>query len=226
MAQSFKKVTYEKPREKLARLGVEGLKEEELVALILRTGYSGKNVMALASEISRKYPGRKILEMPYSELSALKGMGNSRAAAILAGFELAKRALVQSKRVQITNPQDALSQVDEIRYRRKENFVALYINARNELICKEFISIGTLDASIAHPREVFSPAILCSAFGVILSHNHPSGSATPSDYDRKMTRQLVEAGKILGIEVLDHIIVTPEDFYSFRENGDILGPGN
>jgi DNA repair protein RadC len=219
MAKTFKEDDREKPREKLQRLGTEGLKNEELLALILRTGYKGKDVMQVAGDVCRKFPGKELFEKSFKDLSAVKGVGRSRAAAILAGFELSKRVLEKSRRVQVANPRDALAQFNEIRDRRKEHFVAVYLNARNEMICKEFISIGILDASLVHPREVFAPALEHNACGVIFAHNHPSGNASPSDDDRKLTKRLIEAGKILGIEVLDHLVVTRDDFYSFKEDG-------
>lgn len=208
----------EQPREKLSRLGPEGLKNSELLALLLRTGYKGKNVFMLADSILKKYSERTLLEMPYSELSKIKGIGKSKAASIIAGYELSKRIQNNKARAVVSTPQDVLNLVNEIRNRKKEHFVALYLNARNELVHKEIISIGILDASIVHPREVFAPAIEKRASSIILIHNHPSGNNSPSDNDCDLTRRLVESGKILGIEILDHIIVTENDYYSMKEN--------
>ena len=109
--------------------------------------------------------------------------------------------------------------MQEIISRKKEHFVALYLNARNELLRREFISIGILDASIVHPREVFGPAIKHCAASIILVHNHPSGNTNPSEDDRNLTKKLIDSGEILGIEVLDHIIVSSNDYFSFKDNG-------
>jgi len=208
----------ELPREKLERLGPEGLKNNELLALLLRTGYKGKNVHLLADGILKKYSEKTLFEMPYSQLSKIKGIGKSKAASIIAGYELSRRIQNNKARSSITTPQDVLNIVDEIRTRKKEHFVAIYLNARNEMIHKEIISVGILDASIVHPREVFAPAIEKRASSIILIHNHPSGNVSPSDNDCDLTKRLIESGKILGIEVLDHIIVTENDYYSMKEN--------
>lgn len=121
----------------------------------------------------------------------------------------------------ISSPQDVVTQVSEIRDLKKEHFVALYLNARNKLIYKEIVSIGTLTASLVHPREVFEPATTHFAAGIIIVHNHPSGDSEPSDYDISITKRLVEAGNLLGIDIIDHIIVTSSDFLSLKELGII-----
>ena len=209
----------EQPREKLARLGPEGLKNSELLALLLRTGYKGKNVFTLAENLLQKYPKSELFEMPYKNLSKIKGIGKSRAAVIVAGCELSRRLFNKSTHLQIIKPLDVVAQVQEIISRKKEHFVAIYLNARNELLRREFISIGILDASIVHPREVFGPAIEHCAASIILVHNHPSGNTNPSEDDRNLTKKLIDSGEILGIEVLDHIIVSSNDYFSFKDNG-------
>ncbi|OGS20814.1 MAG: hypothetical protein A3J83_07820 [Elusimicrobia bacterium RIFOXYA2_FULL_40_6] len=208
----------EKPREKLTRLGAQGLKDKELLALLLRTGYKGKNVAVLADEIIGKYPLIELLKLTFEELSALKGVGKSKAAGIIAGHELAKRSTDKTDKIIISKPQDVLIQLHDIRTKQKEHFVVLYLNARNELLHKEFISIGILNASIVHPREVFAPAIERLASSIIVAHNHPSGDTTPSEDDRKLTKRLIESGKLLGIEVLDHVIVSEREHFSFTSN--------
>lgn len=212
----------ERPREKLSRLGPEGLKDKELLALLLRTGFKGKNVSVLADEILAKFPLNELLKLSYKELSNIKGVGKSKAAGIIAGYELAKRSISKSDCVIISKPQDVLNQIHDIRTKQKEHFVVLYMNARNELIHKEFISMGILNASIVHPREVFAPAIKHLSSSIILTHNHPSGDTTPSDDDCKLTKRLIEAGKLLGIEVLDHIIVSEKEHFSFSSSKNSL----
>ncbi|MBU2567777.1 MAG: DNA repair protein RadC [Elusimicrobia bacterium] len=211
----------ERPREKLERLGPAGLQNAELLALLLRTGYKGRGVEPLSQYLFKKYPEKSLFEMSYSHLSKIKGLGRSKAATILAGYELAKRLMNNSNRIVISNPKESIAQINEIRARKKEHFVALYLNARNELLHREFISIGILDASLVHPREVFAPALEHRACSIVLSHNHPSGNANPSNDDRELTSRLIESGKILGIEIVDHIVVTENDYYSFKEN-DII----
>jgi len=208
----------EKPREKIIRFGPDGLKNHELLALILKTGYKGKPVFELAKELLEKYPD--LIELPYRELVKIKGIGTTKSAAIVAARELVNRtASAKSNRLsKITNPADILPYVAEIRDRKKECFVVLYLNARNEVINKEFVSIGTLDTSIVHPREVFSPAVEKRAAYVILTHNHPSGDCNPSENDRQITKKLVKCGDILGIEIMDHVIMAKNNYYSFKEN--------
>jgi DNA repair protein RadC len=211
----------EKPRERLARFGVEGLKNDELLALILKTGYKGKPVFDLAKELISKHAG--LIDMTYKELSSMKGIGPTKAAVIVAAKELVMRHFQQSSIVpRITGPMEVIAQVNEIRDRQKENFVVIYLNARNELLRKEFVSIGTLNLSIVHPREVFGPAIEHHAMSLILTHNHPSGDPAPSANDKDITVKLVRAGDILGIEVVDHVIITKTGYYSFKEQNPAL----
>lgn len=208
----------EKPREKLKRLGVEGLKDEELLALILRTGYKGKNAMGIAKNLLDKYKTKSFIDITYSDLRKIKGIGEAKAAEIVAAIEFAKRCL-KKPIGRIKSAEDIIPYVIELRDRKKENFVVLYLNAKNVVIWKEYISIGTLDTSVIHPRDVFAPAIEKKANSLIIVHNHPSGDATSSEDDKNLTKILVKAGEILGIEVLDHIIVTKESFFSFKEEG-------
>jgi len=200
---------HERPREKLIEKGATALKDKELLAILLGTGREGKNVIEVAAEILSKHEMKKLLALSFSEMSKIKGIGPAKATALLAAFELTKRALeVEDNNLPtINNAKDAMAQLQELRTAKKEHFVVLYLNARNQLICKETISIGTLNASLVHPREVFKPAIEHLAASVILAHNHPSGEAEASQADEKTTARLREAGKLLGIEVKDHIII-------------------
>jgi DNA repair protein RadC len=200
----------ERPREKLVVKGSQALKKGELLAILLRTGTKGKNVLTLAQDILRIYGGKKLLDTPYKELKNIHGVGPTKAAHILAAIELGKRLYKEKteKEVFIQSPEDIVKEVAHIRENKKENFVVLYLDARNYLIHKETVSIGTLNASLVHPREVFEPAVKNLAAQIILAHNHPSGDVKPSNEDIKLTKRLAEAGKIMGIEVLDHIIIT------------------
>ncbi|MFZ2188215.1 MAG: DNA repair protein RadC [Candidatus Moraniibacteriota bacterium] len=212
---------HKQPREKLIEKGAENLRDSELMAILLRTGTKGKDVMKVSREVLRKNPTKNLLALNFKDLAKIKGIGPGKACLLLAAFELTKRALeVEDNNLPtIISAKDAVAQLQELRNVKKEHFVVLYFNARNQLIHKETVSIGTLNASLIHPREVFKSAIDQLAASVILAHNHPSGSAEPSEDDLEVTRRLKEAGKILGIEVLDHIIVTKNGFASFQEKG-------
>lgn len=212
----------EKPRERMERNGAAALKDDELLAILLRTGYKSKDVLALSRDLLRQYPGRALYERSFADLRDMKGVGASRAATILAAWELVRRHFESADGLPVVQtPKDVCAQVTEVRGRKKEHFLALYLNTRNQLLQKEFVSVGTLNASLVHPREVFEPALRLSAASVILVHNHPSGDPTPSEEDRRMTRRLVEAGELLGLEVLDHVVVSASRHYSFQENGEI-----
>lgn len=205
---------HERPREKLIEKGATALKDKELLAILLGTGRAGKNVIEVAAEILGKHKMKKLLTLSYPEMAKIKGIGPAKATALLAAFELTKRALeVEDNNLPtINNAKDAVAQLQELRTAKKEHFVVLYLNARNQLIHKETISVGTLNASLVHPREVFKPAIEHLAASVILAHNHPSGGMESSRADEKMTERLREAGKLLGIDVKDHIIITNDTF--------------
>lgn len=209
-----------RPREKLLEKGPSGLKDKELLAILLGTGRAGKNVLEVAEEILAKQPLKKILALDREKLSAIKGIGPSKACSLLAAFELTKRALeVEDNNLPaINSARDAAAQLQELRTARKEHFVALYLNARNQLLHKETISVGTLNASLVHPREVFKPAIDHLSAGVIVAHNHPSGNLEASEEDIKMTEKLKRAGEILGVEVLDSLIITDSGFASLKES--------
>ncbi len=210
----------DRPREKLAGSGPSAMKDEELLAIMLRTGYKGKNVLELARDILRKYDGDKLLNAGFNKLSGIKGIGPSKAAEIVAAFELAKRMVVKnSDEVVIRTPEDIYKYVPEIRKAKKEKLLVIYLTTRNAVIKRETVSIGSLNANIVHPREVFGPALSHHAASIILVHNHPSGDATASEEDVEITRRIIESGKIMGIDVLDHVIVCEHSFKSMKEEG-------
>lgn len=159
--------------------------------------------------------------MPVEKLKALRGLGPAKACAIKASHELSKRVLSVDVDVlpTVRSPSDVANAAADIRKSKRENFVILCLNARNQVIRKETISIGSLNASIVHPREVFEPAVRESAASIVLVHNHPSGDTRPSDDDIELTRRLVKAGEIMGIEVLDHVIVSEKKHLSMKEMG-------
>jgi len=205
---------HEMPREKLIEKGVENLRDSELMAILLRTGIEGKNVLKVSEEILGKFPKKKLLSLDFKKLSEIKGIGPGKACLLLAAFELTKRALeVEDNNLPtINSAKDAVAQLQELRTAKKEHFTVLYLNARNQLIHKETISIGTLNASLVHPREVFHPAIEHLAASIIVAHNHPSGGTEPSEADIMLTGRLADAGKLLGIEMIDHIIISKDGY--------------
>jgi DNA repair protein RadC len=212
---------HKRPREKLGQLGAENLSDKELLAILLRTGIKGKNALELASKILNKHPIKDLLSLKLDELTEIKGINNTKAITLLAAFELAKRVLdkFDNNLPIINSPQKALDQLTELTAHKQEHFVVLYLNARNQLVKKVTISKGTVNSSIVHPREVFLPAIKYLATSIILAHNHPSGDSGQSDEDMEITNRLVHAGQILGIEVIDHLIITKSDFLSFKDKG-------
>ncbi|HLA26233.1 MAG TPA: DNA repair protein RadC [Patescibacteria group bacterium] len=209
----------ERPREKLVAKGAENLKDSELLAILLRTGRAGKNVIEIASQILAKHSKKRLLQMNYQDLLKISGIDSAKAVTLLAAFELSKRVLEvnDTNSPTISNAKDAVAQLTDLRDLKKEHFVVLYLNARNQLVHKETVSIGTLNANLVHPREVFEPAIKHSAANIIVAHNHPSGDSKPSEDDLEITKRLTEAGKIMGIEIADHIIVAKNSHLSFKE---------
>lgn len=208
-----------RPREKLQEKGVRNLKDAELLAILLGTGYQGKNVIQLAQSILNKYRGRKFLSLDYSQLIKIKGISQAKACAILAANELVKRRLGIKDEVlpKIKSVDDAVAQAIYMRDKAREHFMTIFLNARNEMIFKKPMFCGTLNANLVHPREIFAKAMECNAASVILVHNHPSGNSEPSKDDLEITKRLIEAGKIMGIDVLDHIIITKTKVFSFKE---------
>ena len=209
----------ERPREKLIAKGAQNLKDEELLAILLRTGIEGKNVLEIARQILRKYSKKRILKMTYQDLIKIKGINSAKVCTILAAQELIKRALKIGEETLpvIRSTKDVIAQFTYLRDKSREHLAALYLNARNELVFKKHIFVGTLDANIAHPREIFEHALATHASSVILVHNHLSGDPEPSKADLEITKRILEAGKILGIDILDHIIITKTKAFSFKE---------
>jgi len=209
--------TFMRPREKLVRSGAATLKDYELLAILLRTGYEGKNALDVAKRLLQKRTIVELAQLPFLELSSLKGVGETRAALLISALEIARRAAETPDIPTITSPREVFHMVSFIKNKRKEHFLALYLNVRQQLISMETISIGTLDASIAHPRDVFGPALQHNASSVIIVHNHPSGDSGPSHEDLILTKRLKYAGKILGINLIDHIIVADKNYTSMKE---------
>lgn len=213
----------ERPRERMKRYGAENLSNTELIAILLRTGIKGQSVIAVSEAIMQKAGSLKdLLEMDLEELSAIKGVGEAKAIQLKAGLELGRRLsrLNVLDRPKISSPQDAAKyMMDAMRFLHQEHFVVLFLNTKNQVIAQETIFVGTLNSSLVHPREVFREGIRKSAASIILLHNHPSGDPTPSKEDLDVTDRLVECGRLLGIEVLDHIVIGDGVFVSLKEKG-------
>lgn len=211
----------DRPREKLIAKGVDNLKDDELLAILLGTGVKGKNVVEVAKQILNKYSKKRLLQLSYDDLAKIRGIGSAKACTILAAAELVKRALkVQDDKTLpiIRSTKDVVAQTVYLRDRTREHLMTIYLNARNEMVWKKQSTfIGTLNANLAHPREIFQPALEHRAASVILVHNHPSGDPEPSEDDLEITKRIQEAGKIMGIDVLDHVIISKNKVFSFKD---------
>jgi len=214
----------ERPRERLLKLGVEALSAQELLALILGRGIQGESVLLTAQNLLTKFGNLKnMASASIEELTQVKGIGIAKATQIKAALELGKRLEEYSnegKKITIKSPEDVVKAVkNKLKGKKREHFLALSLDTRNHLINIHMISIGSLDSSVVHPREVFKEAISSSAASVIFVHNHPSGDPTPSEDDIKLTRRLFEVGEITGIEVLDHIVICDKAYLSMKSKG-------
>jgi len=205
-----------RPRERLREGRAESLSDAELLALVLGSGVAGRSASRTGRLLARHHPS-ELASWPLARWLAVAGVGPARACALVAAFELGRRAHERPAcRAPIRGPEDVLAHVRDLPRARREHFVVLLLNARHELERRETVSIGSLNASIVHPREVFLPAILHSAASVVLVHNHPSGDPEPSEEDLNITRRLIEVGELVGIGVLDHVIVASRGTVSFR----------
>ena len=210
----------ERPRERLVKLGEQALSSQELLQLILGRGIAGESVAVTAQKLLSQFGSlQRLAEASIEELSLIKGIGLAKAAQIKATFEIGRRLSTQAasyKSTELTDPKKVYRLIkSKLKDYHKEHFYIIVLNSRNWSVAE--VSIGSLDASIVHPREVFAEAIKNKAASVIFVHNHPSGDPEPSEGDLIITKRLVEAGKILEIEVVDHIIVTNTNFLSFKE---------
>ncbi len=191
--------------------------DHELVGMVLGREQTGQDVTVLSEQVFGLFAGRALSPITAEELSRDCGLAEQEASLLSAALELARRLLMpEGGQGPIRSPRDACRAAVRIRSAKREHFLVLYLNARNVIIHEETVSIGSLNANIVHPREVFRPAIANSAAAVVLVHNHPSGDVTPSQEDLNLTQRLVEAGRLLGIEVIDHLIVAENRFLSFR----------
>ena len=215
----------EGPRERLRARGAEALSAAELIALLLRTGARGRDAVDVARTLLARCGGLDRLECaPPCELATVPGVGAAKAASLAAAFELGRRCATSHlpEGAALRSPEDVFRRF-ALRLRRlaQERFLVVLLDGRHRVVGEEVISQGTLTASLVHPREVFRPALRASAAALILVHNHPSGDPTPSAEDRAVTSRLAEAGEILGIRVLDHVVVAERGYVSLREEGSL-----
>jgi len=207
----------DKPREKLIARGTQALKNDELMAVLLGSGVRGKDVRKLAREIVA------LMESDFENLTLerlleIHGLGTAKASQILAALELSRRYLIRTRR-RITDAQHVYEELRDYATRNQEYFLALTLDGASHLIETRVISIGTLNQSLVHPREVFADAITDRAAGIIIAHNHPSGTLEASRADLQITRRLAEAAKLIGIDLLDHVILSKEGYYSLSDAG-------
>jgi len=232
MSQSFRikdKPISERPRERLAEHGADALSHAELIAILLRTGLKGANAVEIGEQLLNKYRTLQVLaQASVEDLQSIKGIGPDKAVTLVAAFALARKmaAELRMESPVLETPEVIVDLLrEDNRLRQVETFQIILLNTRHRLIHVESISHGTLDTLLVHPREVFRAAIAANAAAVVLAHNHPSGDPTPSEADIKVTRDLIRAGQLLKIDVLDHIIIgratqeRPKDYASLRELG-------
>ncbi len=214
----------ERPRERMINDGAEKLSNSELIAILLRTGTKDESVLELSSRILHELGSiRRLTEATVEELTKIKGIGKAKAVQLKAGIELGRRvARKQAALFTIRSPEDAADYLIQLlQLDQQEKFHVLYLNTKNQIVAEKTIFVGSLNASIVHPREVFKEAVKQSAASIIVAHNHPSGDPTPSREDIAVTKRLIEAGQMIGIECLDHLIVGDDCYISLKEQGYI-----
>jgi DNA repair protein RadC len=218
-------VNLDSPRERLLANGPTALRSDELIAIVLQTGNRTVSVMDLANRVLTTVDGLYgLIDVAVEELVAIPGIGVAKALQLAAAVELGRRVVHKpaARKRQIRTADDAAGYfMDRMRYLKKEHFVILHLDTKHCVIGEETVSMGSLDASIVHPREIFKSAVKRSASAILCAHNHPSGDPTPSPEDIAVTRRLCQAGKLLGIDVLDHIVVGDGKFVSLQAQGQM-----
>ncbi len=215
----------ERPRERMLRYGASGMSNAELLAILLRTGTRSESAVTLSQRLLLESGGlRGLSDRSVEQLCERRGVGPAKALQLLAALELGRRMARTELGASpiIRSPEDVSTLLmEDLRYLQQEHFVVLFLNTKNRVVGQETLSVGSLNAAIVHPREVFRAAVKRSAASIICVHNHPSGDPTPSFEDIQLTNRLTEAGHIIGIEVLDHIIIGDRRFVSMKERGDM-----
>jgi DNA repair protein RadC len=213
----------ERPRERFVQHGAQSLSNHELIAILLRTGTKDESVLQLSNRLLSHFEGlRNLKSATLEEITSIKGIGYAKAIQILTAVEIGRRVanLSFNERYVIRSPEDGANyMMNDMRFLSQEHFVCLYLNTKNQVLHKQTVFIGSLNASIVHPREVYKEALKRSAASIICLHNHPSGDPTPSREDIEVTKRLSECGKIIGIDLLDHLIIGENKFVSLKEKG-------
>ncbi|PZX07086.1 DNA replication and repair protein RadC [Psychrobacillus insolitus] len=213
----------DRPRERLIRQGAESLSNQELIAILLGSGTKQESVLHLANRVLTFFEQiHELKNATIEEIMSVKGIGKAKAVQLLAAVELGRRLSQQQteEKYTIRSPQDAASYLmPDMTSLKQEHFVVLFLNVKNQVLHKQTIFIGSLNASIVHPREIFREAVKRSAASIICAHNHPSGNPSPSSEDIDVTKRLIESGLIMGIELLDHVIIGDHKFISLKEKG-------
>jgi len=208
----------DRPREKLLKYGPEKLSDSELMANILRTGQKGENAIELSTRVLKVVSQKGYSQIKYNDFANLSGLGPTKTSQIISCIELGKRYFTNKKFQIYMGPEDVWKELKDIAAMKKEHFIVLYLDSRNQEIKREIVSIGTLNSSLVHPREVFESAVKNLAASIMLAHNHPSNNPNPSEADIDITKRLIKCGRILGIEVLDHVIVSKDGYFSFKDH--------
>ncbi|WP_075035078.1 RadC family protein [Halobacillus dabanensis] len=213
----------DRPRERMIDLGASHLSNQELLAILLGSGTKKESVMELSNRLLVHFEGIMLLkDATIEELTAIRGIGVAKAVLLLSAIEMGKRMqkMKPVERYMIRSPEDGADFVmEEMRDLKQEHFICLFLNTKNQVLHRQTIFIGSLNASIVHPREVYKEAVKRSAASIICAHNHPSGDPTPSQEDIQVTRRLKECGKMIGIELLDHLVIGDRKFISLKEKG-------
>lgn len=207
----------DRPREKMLAYGPNKLSTSELLAILLRTGIKGHNAVEVGKSLLQRFGAIGLATATIVELSEAKGIGTVKALEIVAALELGRRVLQQKESTLVLSSAEVWEELKDLRELKKEHCIVLYLDTVHQIIKRELIAVGILNASLIHPREIFEPAIRQSAAEIIIAHNHPSGDPTPSDSDIVLTKRLVAAGELLGITVLDHVIIGKHGWASFKE---------
>ena len=216
----------DRPIERLINNGAEFLSDSEILAILIKTGTREKSAKTIADEILKKYKSlNELKNINLEQLTKIKGIGVTKAVSILAAFELSRRInnqIISLNETKITNSSLVFEYYkNKIGDKNQEYFYCLYLNTAKKVIKDKLLFIGTVNKSVVHPREIFKEAYLLSASGIICVHNHPARSVFPSKEDINLTKKLVEIGELLGVKIIDHVIITNNNYYSFFENNDI-----
>lgn len=209
----------DRPREKLIAKGAQSLSSFELLEIIIGSGNKDNTVEQLAARV-QKLMRNDFNELTHDKLTAIKGLGNARSTQILAAIELAKRYVLNNDQP-LNNQQDFVNVLGDIKNKKQEYLVCLTLDGARRLISRRVITVGLLDSVLAHPREIFTNAISDRAAGIVIGHNHPSGDCKPSKFDKDFNQKLIVASQVIGIELIDHIILSNRGYYSFKNNGEL-----